>query len=94
VGPAAFILTALIGAAYYAFQEGSPSGQTLGKKVCGIKVVDISSGNSIGFGRALGRHFGSWISLIPCGLGYLWMLWDSDKQTWHDKMVSSNVVRV
>ncbi|MFM8387932.1 MAG: RDD family protein, partial [Actinomycetota bacterium] len=24
-------------------------------------------------------------------LGYLWMLWDSEKQTWHDKMVSSVV---
>ncbi len=26
-------------------------------------------------------------------LGYLWMLWDDDKQTWHDKMVRSIVVK-
>ena len=26
-------------------------------------------------------------------LGYLWMLWDDKKQTWHDKVVGSSVVR-
>jgi uncharacterized RDD family membrane protein YckC len=27
-------------------------------------------------------------------LGYLWMLWDKEKQTWHDKIIGSIVVRV
>jgi uncharacterized RDD family membrane protein YckC len=34
------------------------------------------------------------VSGYVCLLGYLWMLWDDKKQTWHDKMVGSNVVRV
>jgi len=25
-------------------------------------------------------------------IGYLWMLWDDEKQTWHDKVVGSVVV--
>jgi uncharacterized RDD family membrane protein YckC len=25
-------------------------------------------------------------------LGYLWMLWDSEKQTWHDKAANAVVV--
>ncbi|MEY4173609.1 MAG: hypothetical protein RI900_774, partial [Actinomycetota bacterium] len=25
-------------------------------------------------------------------LGYLWMLWDGEKQTWHDKVVGSIVI--
>jgi hypothetical protein len=29
-----------------------------------------------------------------CYLGYLWMLWDDQKQTWHDKIVDSAVIRV
>ena len=29
---------------------------------------------------------------IPCFLGYFWMLWDSEKQTWHDKMAITVVV--
>jgi hypothetical protein len=28
-----------------------------------------------------------------CLLGYLWALWDERKQTWHDKVVNSIVVR-
>jgi len=34
------------------------------------------------------------LSAIPCLLGYFWMLWDPQKQTWHDKIVGSIVVPV
>jgi len=27
-------------------------------------------------------------------LGFLWMLWDKDRQTWHDKAAGSFVIRV
>jgi uncharacterized RDD family membrane protein YckC len=27
-------------------------------------------------------------------LGYLWMLWDPQQQTWHDKLVGTTVVPV
>jgi uncharacterized RDD family membrane protein YckC len=27
-------------------------------------------------------------------IGYLWMLWDREKQTWHDKVARSVVVPV
>ena len=47
----------------------------------------------IGVGRAIGRYFVSLISGFVCLLGYLWMLWDSQKQTWHDKAVSAKVVK-
>ena len=30
--------------------------------------------------------------MIPLFLGYFWMLWDREKQTWHDKMAGSVVV--
>ena len=47
----------------------------------------------IGTGRSVGRLVGSFVSGWFFYLGYLWMLWDSEKQTWHDKMVSSVVIR-
>ncbi|RCI69267.1 RDD family protein, partial [Pseudomonas aeruginosa] len=28
------------------------------------------------------------------GLGFLWMLWDKDKRTWHDRYSESQVVRL
>jgi len=77
--------------AYYTYFEGS-SGQTLGKRALGIKVVDISGGGSIGYGRAFIRWIGRIVSSIPLFLGYFWMLWDKEKQTWHDKFAKSIVV--
>jgi uncharacterized RDD family membrane protein YckC len=71
------------------------TGQTWGRKIVGIKVVGESTGEPIGFGRALGRQlFASFISAQIIYLGYLWMLWDDKKQTWHDKVVNSIVVKV
>lgn len=76
---------------YYGLMEGR-TGQTIGKRALGIKVLDTSTGTPIGVGRAIGRHFAKILSAIPCLLGYLWMLWDPNKQTWHDKIVRSYVV--
>lgn len=82
----------ILGIAYYVYFHGSPSGQTIGKKLLGIRVVGANDGASIGYGSAALRYVGSILSAIPCGLGYLWMLWDSNKQTWHDKIASTVVV--
>jgi uncharacterized RDD family membrane protein YckC len=82
----------LLGLAYYIYLEGSPSGQTFGKKLMNIRVVDIATGGSIGFGRAAIRYFARILSAIPCLLGYFWMLWDPEKQTWHDKLSTAVVV--
>lgn len=69
------------------------TGQTWGRKVMNIKVVDRHTLQPIGFGRAIGRTLFAWLfSGSFCYLGYLWMLWDGEKQTWHDKVVGSVVV--
>jgi uncharacterized RDD family membrane protein YckC len=88
---AASFLNFLAGIAYYTYLEGS-SGQTLGKKALGIRVVDLDGGGSIGYGRAFLRYIGRIVSAIPLFLGYFWMLWDKEKQTWHDKFANSVVV--
>jgi len=88
------VVGALIGLAYYVYLEGSDAGQTLGKKVLGIRVVDLNAGGPIGYGRATVRYFGRIVSAIPLFLGYFWMLWDDQKQTWHDKFAASMVVPV
>jgi uncharacterized RDD family membrane protein YckC len=83
----------LAGLIYFAKLEGGPSGQTLGKKALGIAVVDETTGWPIGTGRGVGRYFARFLSNFLFGLGYLWMLWDPRKQTWHDKLAKSVVVR-
>lgn len=88
----ASLLALVIGIAYYAFLEGGAAGQTLGKKALGIRVIDAGRGGSIGPGRAVLRYFARILSAIPLGLGYFWMIWDKESQTWHDKIANSLVV--
>lgn len=85
-------LQILLGLAYYSYLEGSPSGQTLGKRAMSIRVIDFNGGGPIGTTRGLIRYLGRWLSAIVCLLGYFWMLWDKDKQTWHDKIATTVVV--
>jgi uncharacterized RDD family membrane protein YckC len=84
----------LFSLAYYTYFEGSASGQTVGKRALGIRVIDFRTGAPIGYGRAFIRWIGRILSQIPCYLGYLWMLWDKEKQTWHDKLANDVVVPV
>ncbi len=86
------VVQILLGLGYYSYLEGSPSGQTIGKRAMNIRVIDFNTGGSLGPTRALIRYLGRILSSIPCGLGYFWMLWDSEKQTWHDKIAQSVVV--
>jgi uncharacterized RDD family membrane protein YckC len=90
--PCGGFIALAVGVGYYGWLEGSPSGQTLGKRAMGIRVYDLRVGGPIGTGRAIGRYFVKIISAIPCLLGYFWMLWDKERQCWHDKLVGSVVV--
>jgi uncharacterized RDD family membrane protein YckC len=89
-----YILAVVGGIAYYVYLEGGPSGQTLGKSAMGIRVIDFNTGGPIGYGRAFLRWIGRIVSSFLCYLGYFWMLWDKEKQCWHDKMANDVVVPV
>ena len=94
------IVFLLAAAAYFAFLEGGPHGQSLGKRACGIRVIDSRDGGPIGPARALIRCIPlilaptflplTFLVLLSC----LWMLLDRDKQTWHDKLARAVVVPV
>lgn len=84
----------VIAIAYFTVLEGGPRGQTLGKMATGIRVIDTSTGGPIGYGRAFVRYIGRILSAIVILLGYLWMLWDSERQCWHDKLAGDYVVPV
>lgn len=67
--------------------------QTVGKRVVGAVVVDARTLEGISHPRALGRYLAEFLSGLPLGLGYLWVLWDHERQGWHDKLASTLVVR-
>lgn len=58
----------------------------------GVLVVDQRDGSFIGSRRAFWRILMSYVSQVVFLLGYLWMIWDRDNQTWHDKVANSVVV--
>jgi uncharacterized RDD family membrane protein YckC len=78
--------------AYPVYFEGGPNCATPGKKICGIKVIDMNGGGPIGYSRAFVRFLVRIISGAVFYLGYLWMLWDKEKQCWQDKIAGSVVV--
>lgn len=87
-------LAALVWLAVYYFRREGRTGQAWGRTALGIRLVDAGTGTPIGGGRAFGRYvLASTVSQWICYLGYLWMLWDDRKQTWHDKIVTSVVVK-
>jgi uncharacterized RDD family membrane protein YckC len=92
IGPLGSLIAFVGGIAYYAYFEGSPSGQTPGKRAMNIRVIDFLNGGPIDPGRAVIRYFARILSALPCALGYFWMLWDPEKQTWHDKLSNTVVV--
>jgi uncharacterized RDD family membrane protein YckC len=86
LGTTGSLLGFLLSLAYFTYFHGS-TGQTPGDAALSIRVVDIrdNPGQPIGYGRALVRALVSIVSALVFLLGYLWMLWDPRKQTWHDK---------
>lgn len=87
---AGYVLGILISFGYFTWFHGR-TGQTPGDAALSIRVVDVANnpGQPIGYGRAAGRWVVSIASAIAILIGYLWMLWDPKKQTWHDKAVGS-----
>ncbi|MFI1098267.1 RDD family protein [Streptomyces sp. NPDC020917] len=77
---------------FLCYREGT-TGQTPGKRIVGIRVLRERDGSAMGFGLAFGRRLLHVLDSLPCCLGYLWPLWDSKKQTFADKCVSTVVIR-
>ena len=67
------------------------NGQTLGMQVWGLRVQN-RDGSAISLLQALLRFMIAIASWLCLGLGFLWMLWDKDKRTWHDRYSESQVV--
>lgn len=87
------VLGIVMGYIYYVGMTGK-WGQTLGKRWLKIKVQTMD-GQVPGYKKALIREtVGKLASGLILGIGYLVAIWDKDKQTWHDKMAKTVVVKI
>jgi uncharacterized RDD family membrane protein YckC len=98
LGGALIVLSVFVAPAIYFTMLHGRSGQTLGKRWLRLRVVDAETGAAIGYGRAFGRWLLVTVLNFFCGLlgllDGLWPLWDQQNQTWHDKAVSTVVVKL
>ena len=77
---------------YTALLDASRAQGTLGKQVLGIRV-ERAEGGRLSFARASVRQLGSYLSILPFGIGILMCLWTRRRQTLHDKMAGAVLVR-
>ena len=68
-------------------------GTTVGGTICQLRVVRLD-GAPLRFADALVRGLSSIFSLAVLGIGCLWMLRDPERQTWHDRIAGTYVVKV
>lgn len=82
------VLSGVIVVLFWIFRSATP-----GKMLLRASIVDAADGGKPGSGRLIVRYLGYFVSLIPFGLGFVWIAFDSRKQGWHDKMARTVVVR-
>ena len=77
----------------YLFYIQGEEGGTPGKRLTGLKVVKQVDGQVLGGGMGIVRQIAHAIDGIICYIGYLFPLWDPQRQTLADKIVGSLVLR-
>lgn len=85
------LLSIIVAWVYSAVLESSTWQATIGKRLLGIKVTDMS-GNRISFGKATGRHFGKFLSSIICAIGFIMAAFTEKKQALHDILANTLVL--
>src|SRR4051812_13567744 len=58
---AAYLIGIAGGVAYEVYFIGGPTGQTVGKRAMGIRVIDYNTGGPLGYGRAFLRLIGRYV---------------------------------
>jgi len=66
---------------------------TIGGVVLNLRIERLD-GRRVDFGVAAVRALASIFSLLPAGLGFMWASWDGERQSWHDKIAGTTVVRL
>jgi uncharacterized RDD family membrane protein YckC len=107
--PEAFNIVAIGGGfVYNGMLDGGPHGQTMGKRLLRIRVIDDATGELVGVQRGFMRAmpplaFGVLglvsmttftVAIMASLLDGLWPLWNARRQTWHDMVAGTVVVKV
>ncbi len=89
------VLSTLVFFSIFAFfaKFWTHGGQTLGMQVWGLRVQN-ADGSAIDIWQALLRFLIAIFAWLPAGLGFLWILFDTQKRSWSDMYSGSVVVQL
>ena len=81
----------IVSVLYYVVAWAKGGGQTIGNFSCMMRIVG-TNGQPIGWGKAILRYVGYYISGIPLAIGFIWAAFDKRRQGWHDKIARTYVI--
>ena len=91
-GPSDILLSVALPAAltvlFWFMRQATP-----GKMMFSARIIDADSGAVPTSGQWVLRYLGYFVSMLPLGLGFIWVGIDRRKQGWHDKIANTVVVR-
>jgi uncharacterized RDD family membrane protein YckC/cytoskeletal protein CcmA (bactofilin family) len=85
--PFIMVILAAYGACLWKYR-----GSTVGGIIFGLRVVRMDD-RPIDWPTSIVRALGCFLSLVALGLGFIWVAFDSERQSWHDKIAGTTVVR-
>jgi len=92
-GPADFLITwvfpAVAAIVFWWYKQATP-----GKLILSLAILDAKTGNKPSASQCAGRYFGYFVSMLPFFIGLIWVAFDKKKQSWHDKLAGTVVVRI
>ena len=82
---------ALLASPLYFITLFTTTGQTIGKYVMGVRVVRLD-GRAMTVKTSAVRWLGYFVSAIPLGLGFFWIIVDNRQQGFHDRLANTSVI--
>ena len=76
----------------YLISFWSRKSATLGNWLVSQRVCDFKTGQPPNMRQCVIRWLSLPLSLLPLGLGLLWVAWDKNKRAWHDYLAGTAVI--
>ena len=78
---------------YFVLTTYFANGQTLGKKIMGIRIVSVYH-HRIGLWHCIERSLGYAASTLEMGIGFIQVFWNPNRMALHDRIAETMVIRV
>ena len=82
------LLPMILAVAFWVKKAATP-----GKMVMNTKVVDAKTGLNISTRQGVIRYLSYFVSALPLGLGFIWILIDEQNRGWHDLIAGTVVLK-